>query len=164
MIELLGNPLTQEYDDFKSLVLSDDFPWFIERNPKDDFDFYSHVFLERPYSDRRYPAVTSQFMDLANVVMNQIIDYNNLAVNCILRLNANAVHPWYYNSQNTAPHVDHDFPHYNLLVYLTNAGGDTHCEGQVHEPIEDDVILFEGEHCHRFPLRDRRVVLVATYN
>ncbi len=164
MIELLENPCTPEYRDFKSLVLSDDFPWFYEKNPKDNFSFYSHVLIERPHDDRRYPISTSQFTDLANDVFNDIINYNNLQVDCIYRMNINAVHPWFYNPDTTATHLDHDFPHKNFLLYLTDAGGDTICEGQCHEPIEDDAIIFEGEHCHRFPLRDRRVVLVATYN
>jgi len=145
-------------------VLSDDFPWFYEKNPKDDFSFYSHVLIERPHYDRRYPISTSQFTDLANDVFNDIVNHNNLQVDCLYRMNINAVHPWFYNPDTTAPHLDHDFPHKNFLLYFTDAGGDTICEGQRHEPIEDDVIIFEGEHCHRFPLRDRRVVLVATYN
>lgn len=163
-MELIGNPITPEYEDLKSLVLSDDFSWYYERNPKDDFHFYSHVFLERPHPDRRFPAITSPHMELANTVINQIFDYNNLDVNYIFRYNANAVHPWFYNVDTTARHVDHDFKHTNLLVYLTDAGGDTVTMDGPHTPVEDDVLLFNGEHCHRFPLRDRRVVLIVTFN
>ena len=163
-MELIGNPITPEYEDLKSLVLSDDFSWYYERNSKDDFNFYSHVFLERPHFDRRFPAITSPHMELANTVINQIFDYNNLNANYIFRYNANAVHPWFYNDATTAPHEDHEYEHTNLLVYLTDAGGDTITTGGTHTPIEDDVIIFKGEHCHKLPLRDRRVVLIVTYN
>ena len=64
--------------------------------------------------------------------------------------------------QLSEPHLDHNFPHYNLLVYLTNSGGETFVENEVYSPKEDDVIIFTGKHYMKRPSDDRRVVLIAT--
>ena len=56
-----------------------------------------------------------------------------------------------------------DFPHKNMLIYLTDAGGSTFVEGEEFAPEEDDVIMFEGLHWHKLPRKERRVVLVMTY-
>ena len=48
-------------------------------------------------------------------------------------------------------------------MYLTDAGGDTVVNDEVYSPKEDGVIMFEGEHYHHFPMKDARIVFVATY-
>ena len=62
-----------------------------------------------------------------------------------------------------APHVAHTFPHKNLIVYLNDAGGKTFVGDEVHDPKEDDVVIFSGIHNNERPKNTRRVVLVATY-
>ena len=64
--------------------------------------------------------------------------------------------------QFTNPHTDHSFKHVNLLIYLTDNGGKTFVEGEEHEPSEDDVILFTGEHFFELPKKGRRIVIIAT--
>ena len=165
MLKTLNNPHTGKYNELKNLVLGNEFPWYMASNPRDSFNFYSHVFLERPDINpeaKRYPRVTSQYIDLFSEVLEEIFDYNNLNVNCILRMNANAIEPQKLDQQ-TAWHNDHEFFHTNILIYLTDAGGDTLVETEDHSPTEDDVVIFRGSHCHRLPTKKRRVVLVATY-
>lgn len=162
MIETLRNPLTREYYDLKKLILSDTIPWYRTQNGRDTFSFFSHVFIDRP-EIRGYPCPLSEHTDLAVEVIRQIFDYNNLPLNCIYRLNANSIEPQRLE-ENTKWHSDHEFPHQNILVYLTDAGGPTLVlESGDHDPVEDDVIIFRGEHCHKLPTRKRRAVLVATY-
>ena len=60
-------------------------------------------------------------------------------------------------------HVDHSFPHRNIIMYLTDAGGDTVVNDEVYSPKEDGVIMFEGEHYHHFPMKDARIDFVDTY-
>jgi hypothetical protein len=161
MLKRLNNPTTGRYNDLKNLVLGNEFPWYMESNPRDSFNFYSHVFLERPEA-KLYPRVTSPHIDLFTEVLEEIFDYNNVSVNCILRMNANAIEPQKLEQQ-TVWHNDHEFFHTNILIYLTDAGGDTLVETDEHSPLEDDIIIFRGSHCHKLPTRKRRVVLVATY-
>ena len=47
-------------------------------------------------------------------------------------------------------------------MYFTDAGGSTFVEGEEHNPKEDDIILFTGEHYMETPADNRRVILVAT--
>ena len=68
------------------------------------------------------------------------------------------------------PHIDHSFPHKNLIIYLNDpAGGDTvlvdkdYKEIDRHHPKEDDIISFEGIHYQKMPKEGRRIVLVVTY-
>ena len=168
-------PETDEYNRLKQEVLSVDFPWFFNSHStmtgaKNDLSFYSHVFLAGPVQpdyafpdQKRYSQTKSQYIDSFDRVLDQIFDYNNMNVNCVFRMNANAVHPT-QDSVLSEPHVDHYFPHKNLLIYLTDAGGETHVEGESFSPSEDDVVTFEGLHWMSPPKLKRRVVLVATYN
>ena len=66
------------------------------------------------------------------------------------------------------PHTDHEYPHYNLLLYFTDAGGDTFrmerdYKYENYTPKEDDCIIFDGVHFHETPKEKRRVVFVCTY-
>ena len=165
MINKLKTPFTGKYYELKKLVLSDTFPWYYSSNGIDDFSFYSHVFLERPDHvpvGKRYPRVSSQYIDLFDEVLEEIFNFNNIPVNCIYRMNANAVEPPFWGTTSKW-HIDHEFPHTNMLIYLTDAGGITRVEDEEHDPIEDDIIIFQGKHCHVLPDDKRRVVLVVTY-
>lgn len=157
----IQNPLTDEYYQLKELVLGKEFPWFHEKNPRDDFYFYSHVFLERPNPRSLFPAVRSEYVDLFHTVIQQIFEHNDIPIDIIYRMNANAVDA---GKGFTHAHTDHDFPHQNLIIYLTDAGGETIVKGCASEaPVEDDIVIFSGIHYHKMPKKKRRVVLVATY-
>ena len=47
-MERLTNPLTPEYNNSRVGPCGSDFAWFYDKNEKDNFHFYSHVFLDRP--------------------------------------------------------------------------------------------------------------------
>lgn len=173
MIESLYNPKTEAYLDLKNIICNDcTFNWGyygrttpgFEKGGHDNFGFYQHPFLDRPTPEQHpYSRVCSALIDHANVVVVELLKKNNITVEVIYRISANCVHPTETN-EYSVPHKDHLFPHKNLLVYLTDpAGGDTVCEGESFLGKEDDVIIFEGEHYHRPPLKGRRIVLVATY-
>ena len=179
MFTKLETPDTPEYSDFKKLVLSANFGWsynsmatgyskYVAGNGYSDLAFYSHSFLHGPSpSHGLYSKVNSEHIDLVEVLLDQIFSLNNLKVETVYRINANAVHPVESNIL-TVPHNDHEFPHKNMLVYLTNTGGDTIVfdeGGKKHHftPVEDDIVVFEGLHCMVPPKSGRRVVLVATY-
>jgi hypothetical protein len=71
----------------------------------------------------------------------------------------------------TPPHVDHDFPHKNFILYLTqpSSGGNLKIyknkKWNTYQVKEDEAIIFEGMHCHS-PVTtpgERRVAIVATF-
>ena len=79
----------------------------------------------------------------------------------ILRINANMTFPT-PDTRKTPPHVDHGFKHLNLIFYLTPSGAKTFCGEDEHDPKEDDIILFKGEHNFELPKYQPRTIIVAT--
>jgi len=168
----LKNPKTDTYKKFKNLVLGGDFPWFrVEHTAyedyqegHEDFPFLSHKFLTRPLDSCLYSKVNSQYVEHMQEVFREIVLANDIDPQVIYRMNANAVHP----TENNLPspvHVDHNFPHNNMIIYLTDTqGGSTMVEGKEYMAQEDDVLIFDGKpHCARPPRKDVRIVLVITF-
>ena len=168
MIKVLENPKTVKYLSMKNYILSEDFDWFWTEKSTVDGDgenvsLYYHSFLSRPeHSGGKYPKVCCNNIESACVIIEEILRYNDIKINSFLRIAVNCVHP-YATVLKSVPHYDHEFPHKNILIYLTDAGGSTFVEDEEHSPNEDDVIVFEGLHYHETPLNKRRVVLVATF-
>ena len=170
MIKVLKNPLTSNYINLKEHILSQNFPWRYRistnsYNSNSDghthMEYYGYTFLSRPEPDG-YSEPTSKLLDSNLTVLREILSANEFFNEYFfLRTSANCVHPR-NGIQLSEPHLDHNFPHYNLLVYLTNSGGETFVENEVHSPKEDDVIIFTGKHYMKRPSNDRRVVLIAT--
>ena len=173
----LINPRSSTYYDIKNFILGADFPWYW--NPKAtpydvdtgqylDVPFYSHVFMARPrwksMADKLYPEQHSMLLDTIYPLLDEIVQINNLQVNSFMRINANCVHPQ-YDPRSTIPHHDHQFDHTNLIVYFTDAGGETILvdDNEMFNPSQDDIVSFKGLHCMNPPKKDRRVILVATY-
>ena len=169
MLKQLNNPRTTNYFKAKTLILSNLFNWSyypstIEDYPGKDIPFYVHSFLDRPNPSKNlfHSEIKDQNLYPISVLLEEIMAANNIQINVLHRLAANAVHPL-PTVVKTPKHRDHPWPHLNLLVYLTGAGGATVCEEDVHEPKENDIIIFEGDHYHYTPELDRRVVIVATF-
>ena len=175
MITQLKNPKTENYQRLKKIILSDQFPWYCERTAMDKeyknyqedngIPFFSHSVIVRPVPNRTYSKITDDHVSEFQVVFDEIFSYNNLKLNCIYRLNVNMVSPANEKMQINF-HSDHMWSHNNIIIYLTNAGGETICEGESFNPSEDDIITFSGypeKHCHKTPIEKNRVVIVATY-
>lgn len=178
MIKKLSNPRTQNYFALKQMVNDETFPWFYypssvkqkEKYPgHTNHPSYIHTFLERPWNNmtKLYPEVRSGSMEYIGEVFAEIARENNFVINCLLRACVNCIEP-IDNPQLSIPHVDHDFPHNNLIIYLSDAGGETVVYNdnivEEHHPKEDDIILFRSSlHCYRPSSKKRRLVLVATY-
>ena len=170
----IKNPKTDAYNQFKDFVLSNDFPWFrwnqtIKGESQlqkghDDYPFLSHRFLTRPLSSCLYSQPNSEHIKPMHQVFREIADFNGLDPQVIYRMNANAVYPTKDNLPSPS-HIDHNFPHKNMIIYLTDPqGGSTIVDGQEYEPEEDAVLIFDGKsHCAKPPRKDVRVVLVITF-
>tara|TARA_B100000925_G_scaffold211911_1_gene161606 strand:+ start:61 stop:564 length:504 start_codon:yes stop_codon:yes gene_type:complete len=161
MIKVLENPITSNYLELKELVLSSEFPWLYSYSTK--MPFYSHVFLDRP-ENAKFSNPQSKFLNLNLKVLDEIIRHNNLFDRYFfLRSNANCVHAD-SGEQFSEPHIDHRFPHFNLLVYLTNEGdgGETFVEDEKFHPQANNIILFKGKHHMKRPNVGRRVILIST--
>ena len=158
-IRVLENYKTSEYKQFKKLVMSDTFPWHYQDSAT-GMPFYCHGLLGRP-EDGGYSNVCSQHAEFGMFVVKQILQHNNINFKFFLRSSLNCVHPD-NDVQLSQPHIDHDFPHINIIIYLTDTGGKTYCEEEFHDPKEDDVILMIGEHWMERPKVGRRIISVNT--
>ena len=186
----LKNPKTTQYHNIKKLILSDVLSWTylkettpstnnllneyeeeVKKYIKEGVEIhnppmYSHIFLLRTDLNNLYAKANSPYMDDVNKMYCEIFNDNMdvmKSFNMMCRCAVNAVQPYEKEDTITVPHTDHDFPHKNMLIYLTDAGGSTFVEGEEFAPEEDDVIIFEGLHWHQLPKHKRRVVLVMTY-
>ena len=180
MINILENPQSETYKLLKNNILNHTFPWYysdydvktpLERVQQYGVDrlknhtqvpFYSHCILDRPES-RKYSSVESHLLEESIVAINEIIKYNLGDKRYFhLRISANCTHPS-TGIQFSMPHYDHKFDHLNFICYLNNAGGKTFIKGEdPYDPVEDQCILFSGEHYMELPKKERRIVLVST--
>ena len=172
MIQLLQNSKSDNYQSLKNTILDEQFPWFyrgsttplIKKSIKKhrDVPMYCHCFIGRPETFG-FSKHDSTGYGLALNVVREILTENNILTNSyfVLRLATNCTYPS-EGIQLSMPHVDHAFPHLNILTYLNSAGGSTFIEGEEHEPIEDQSILFSGEHYIQLPKKERRIVLIGT--
>jgi hypothetical protein len=182
---VLENPKTDLYKQTKELIFGGSMIWhhaekttpneddFLhELDSKEEYSntpFFAHCIIERPNNETPYSKITSYFAENFVKCVKEILDYNNISFYNIYRLNVNMTY-YVKNELYTMPHVDHDFPHNNLLIYLDNVtGGEVKVykngEWHIHQPKEDDIILFSGLHCHRTPQEPNqfRRAIVTTF-
>ena len=193
--KVLENPKTLAYRKSKDFILSEFFHWFSYQSiypstqewndakdtlpPKDkirtsdyaNIPFFSHTFLKRPRQDKKYPEVNSPHLEMIEKVIYEILDYNKNKINCFYRINANLVPPT-KGHKKTIPHLDHAFEHNILLIYLTDAGGETVCvddnlkEKLIFNPTEDSIMLFKAHktlHYHYLAEEKNRVIVQASH-
>ena len=180
--ELLFNPHTEEYHELKAFALSNDClfsrqtftaKYDEEWMPYNDLTLYSHTLQNRPALEQHFDPDSalakyeSPKKDLAHTVLQQIANENGFDAE-IFRININLTQC--SKASRSIVHRDHEFPHWNLLIYLnTWYGGITYVDNEpCPAPQEDMIVTFEGfetMHWHEPPagFGDERIVLVATY-
>jgi hypothetical protein len=174
MLRTLVNSKTEEYQAFKKLVLSTDYFWKYFGDATNGLPvpegfapiivYYTDL-LFRPdaaHDLKGYPLPMSPHVDSAAKIIREILEENNVKLNCILRIATNCVNA-VEEVVKSPPHVDHFFDHKNFIIYLNDSSGDTFVEGERSTFKEDKAIFFSGEHYHETPVKGRRIVLVATF-
>ena len=135
-----------------------------------DHPFFSHTFLQRPIPERKYPTVHSSYLKMVTKTIDEILQYNNIHVHCYYRINANLVPPIKGHKKNV-PHFDHSWDHNVLIMYLTDAGGETVAVDNnlkkefSFNPPEDSIIIFKGSnqlHYNYLPEEKRRVIIIVS--
>ena len=162
----LINPKTPEYLALKSKILSPKFLWQYSPinvpggDPEyNNFGFYTHCVLSRNKNVKKETVHLRETIQ----IYKQILDHNDIELQKPFRISFNATHPTYNNTIPSPPHVDHNYPHRNMIIYLTPTyNGHTIVNGEPQPREEDDIILFSGEHHLYPPQSNRRVVIVIT--
>ena len=197
LMRQLKNPMTENYLGLKKQIFDYRFPWYWQEGVTEPLPtglrvingtveeyldtyfnppFYSHQILGRPWmgpGSKIFPYGDSPYIHLADDVLKEIFQYNDIDVDTVFRINVNCVRDEPNEKQLTFPHVDHPFPHSNMLIFLSDVGGKSIVQRsygndiveESHEPKEDDIIIFGGDlHYHKLPERGRRIVLVVTFH
>lgn len=191
MITELTNPLTEHYLALKQSVRGARFPWYCSETSVsaqgNSFMLFSHPVVQRPLDGSTSKVVSKRFEKVMPVI-NQIFAANDLRPANVFRVCFNVAFCHSHNMSD--PHVDHEFPHQNLLIYLNEvSAGPTYVFKETfsaeypagsydaynhdlvveHEcaPVEDKIISFDGfqYHAQGFPnIGERRITLVVTYS
>ena len=170
MINRLKNPRFYSYQQMKELFTGPNLSWSysqdlqFEQPPEGHqrMPFMSHNILIRP-EHIGYPTKASPYFNMVCFALKEIHEFNDVKIKGLYRINANLTFPT-APLLPSIPHVDHDFPHENVLIYLNDTGGDTVVDGEHYSPHEDDVITFGGEKHYMYPPeKGGRIVIVATY-
>lgn len=190
MIKILSNPKTDAYLKLKEKVLSSTFFWQYSVDTNygvkysdyyQDVPFYGHTIIQRPNPDFPFPSVLDSEWKESTNVFEEIMVHNNLPYKTIYRLNFNST--FYVHDKMSPPHVDHDYPHKNMIIYLNSfTGGLTHVFKKMwpesefdisptdmkysFKGEEDDIITFDGlhYHCMECPKQgERRIIMIVTY-
>lgn len=170
MINKLKNPGFYSYQQVKELFNGPNLDWSFSRDLQftespeghQKMPFLSHKILVRP-EHIGYPTIASPYFNMVCFALKEILEFNQIKVKGLYRVNANLTFPT-APLLPSIPHVDHDFPHENMLIYLNSTGGDTVVSGEHYSPTEDDVITFGGEEHYMYPPENgARIVLVTTY-
>ena len=181
MITELKNPLTEDYKNLKNLVLSNKFPWYycdktVYGTDEDDMSMFYHCLLGRPVHEidgEKVPALprsASSYFEEFYYIFKNILDFNNIDFEVIYRMNINLT--LYSKLEQSIPHVDGNFQHKVVIVYLNNfTKGRTIVLGEDKQkfysnPKEDSVIMFDGAFTHyqECPdIEEKRLVMVVNF-
>ena len=156
-----------------------------------DSRFFSHPFLLRSTRDIPYsylPGVEDkhfekQTLQLVLEASRDILEANGHTLGCAYRASANLLIGEGEESWSPA-HIDHIFPHKNLLIYLTSPtkGGTLRVfedkyapdnydpkfeKYEEFTPREDDAVIFDGEHYHSsmpsLIKGEKRICVIVTF-
>jgi len=179
MIKELKNPVTNDYENFKKILLSDKMPWFyydktVPESPHQDMPFFSHILLRRPdIGTEETPTIPisnigSTYFETAYFILKEILDFNNVKFNIVYRMNLNLT--FHTEIKASQAHTDLGLPHKVVIVYLNTVENgrtivlDETNQKNYSEPKENKAIIFDGKYKHyqESPgMYDQRIVMVA---
>tara|TARA_R100000988_G_scaffold56206_1_gene28062 strand:- start:52 stop:579 length:528 start_codon:yes stop_codon:yes gene_type:complete len=165
--------LKKENIDFiESIILGNNFPFFLSKNTvgKDNNSFMSHVVLNRIEERENTNGINSPYYSYFINILNEFTKKNNIKYKEVLRI---AVNFSYNNNSKCSPiHLDHEFPHKQLLVYL-NTVKDAFTviydksKNKILKkiiPIKYKGVCFDSlPHAGFFPKKGEKIVIVYTF-
>ena len=163
----------QQKEIIKKDTLNANFPWYWNSHQVkgDKAGYFAHHLVVRPEeSVDNTPRKNSTAFNFYKTILDTWCTKHNIEYEEILRMSINCVFPRLKPKCNI--HTDHDFPHTQLIVYLTDSPTsrtvllDT--EGNIFQEIKP--VQFKGvsfpkiNHYLKLPTQDgRRIVVVYTF-
>ena len=153
-------------------VLSNSMPWYFSSDSVygDNLHYFSHVLIHRKEQDKNLEK-NSPITDFFINIFKKIAVENKFQINEIFRASLNTT--FYNNIRHGTVHLDHEFDHYNFIMYLDtipDAGtaifeNDKSTIKYVSNCVKFNYVIFPGFfHAQLFPPPNcKRVVLVVTF-
>jgi len=177
----------EEIETVNNVILSNSFPWYYNSSATtENFPFFSHVIIDRYDYKKEELKINSNMFEFFNNIINRFCLKNKIRLNKITRMSLNLTYT-NYKFKNGDPHVDHDFKHKSIILYLNNTDGNTiifnkkfngtdiiydsktvknlKIEKEI-KPEIGKIICWDGDYYHTilYPkINKRRVVLVTTF-
>ena len=166
--------LTDEQKEIiKEETLGVNFPWYwnTDQVKGDGVGYFAHHLVVRPETAiNKIPIKNSVSFDFFKSILDTWCKKHNIEYEQILRMSINCVFP--HKKAKCNIHTDHDFPHTQLIVYLTDSPTSrTVLLGKGREVLKEiEPVQFKGlsfpkmEHYCKFPTEDgRRIIVVYTF-
>jgi hypothetical protein len=154
------------------IVLGDKFNWFWAANQvtNDKKPFFYHMLLNRPEeSEKRISEPSSTHFPFFRNLLVKFCHAHHIPLSNIYRAAINLTFP--IGVKKIKKHVDHDFPHNQVIIYLNDADGNTDIydkNGKLEVSVSPKKyrILFFTSRLHgvNLPIKSkRRVIAVFTF-
>ena len=133
------------------------------------YHFINHILLskDRP---RKYHTHNQEEINHFVDILKTFCDKNNVPLNNIFRIGVNVTFNNGFISK-CPPHIDHDYDHKQVILYLNDAVGDTVILDDNKKPLKISIpkkykaICFDKRwHYHYFPQYGIRIVVVFTFD
>jgi len=158
----------KEQDYLITTILGFDFPFYLSSSQVDgdDAPFFSHIVLQRP-EDRRpdvhYNSSTGEFFE---GILKKFCKKHDIEFNEMLRCCINISFP--LSKKISEKHVDHEYDHKQLILYLNDCDGDTCIEDGNEikhiKPQKFKGVCFDAvPHYAEYPTSGYRAVVVFTF-
>ena len=157
----------------ENVILNYDFPYFLSKSQVDDDDspFFSHNVLERPEDRGENKFFNSSTGPFFQKLLERFCKNNNIELKEFLRCCINI--SFHLKSKKSKLHVDHEYEHKQIILYLNDADGDTVL---VHgdkngvsgttsiKPQKYKMVCFDNiPHYINYPTNGYRAVVVFTF-
>jgi hypothetical protein len=173
-------------------VMGADFPWFWQATQTHDrrpyfweehipeelrpnyevcnAPFFSHTLMARSFDREQSGTIVSPYYEVFAEIFHKFLRDNGLTCRRVYRMNLNLT--THHSSAHTVPHLDHEYPHNNFIMYLDSCPNaqtlvfdDDFATTNMYEAEQYWAVAFAAQfHAHRYPPPElRRTVLVVTW-
>jgi|TARA_Y100000004_G_scaffold147448_1_gene168642 hypothetical protein len=138
--EIIDNFLSEkEFTEIKNIVINPQFPLYYSETVANNDDSKNFYFLHKLY-DKNIPL--SEYVGIISSILNKV------GCKSLIRSKVNCF-PRTENLITYGLHVDYDFPHKGVILYLNNCNGGTYVGDEFIQSKENRVLMFDSSKPHK---------------
>lgn len=157
--------------ELQDTIMDNNFPWYYQTySTSEKFPFFSHMLLPRyDYVNEKQPEPQSDLFYKFKDILDSFCQINNIEYTKVLRACINMT--TYFSETHSDFHIDHDFPHKVIIMYLNDVSDNATLVENANKNIErfeskaGKIICFDGQYKHAAEFckeGERRIVCVMT--